>query len=197
LENKIINHLTIVRSNFVFGLQVWALIKNQKTVDVIRYHRIVVTSGEIIAIPPNSSHFLEEGEKFYLASFEGSDIQDFDNAALEFIKLHLRTFVTESFEKIRQFCEEQNESTSLKRQSWYQFARMVRNSLKHNQRWNFNKYDLSLLPIDWNGKFIDSTMNNQEMTWSFFDSFDALELWDEIFSFAERVIDSKKGEIDK
>jgi len=74
---------------------------------------------------------------------------------------------------------------------------MVRNSLKHNQKWNFNSYDLSLLPIVWNGKTIDSTMKNQEMTWSFFDSFDALELWDEIFSFAESIVDSKKGIINK
>ena len=197
LGNKILNHLTIVRSNFVFGLQVWAIIKNPKTVDIVRYHRIAVTNGEIIALPPNSSYFVEEGEKFYLASFDGPDSLDFNHAAMEFIKLHLRTFVTESFEMIRLYCEERNESNLLKRQSWYQFARMIRNSLKHDQRWNFNSYDLSLLPINWNGRIIESTMGNQDITWSFFDSFDALELWDEIFYFAERVVDSKKGEPDK
>jgi len=62
LQNKILNHLTIVRSNFTFGLHIWALIKNPQTVDIVRYHRIVVTNEEIIAIPPKGSYFVQEGK---------------------------------------------------------------------------------------------------------------------------------------
>jgi hypothetical protein len=64
---------------------------------------------------------------------------------------------------------------------------MVRNSLKHSQTWNFNSYDRSLLPLSWKGKVIQASMDGQMMTWDFYDCFDALELWDEMFSFAQTL----------
>ncbi len=131
--------------------------------------------------------YIPEGEQFYEFELAGPKEPDFEHAATEFAKMLLRTFTTESFEKLRGYCEETNQIDLMRRQPWYHFARMVRNSLKHSQTWNLNSYDLSLLPVTWNGKTIEASMNGQIMTWDFYDCFDALELWDEMYAFAQTL----------
>lgn len=130
---------------------------------------------------------IPEGQQFYALELGGPKEVDFKHASMEFAKMHLRTFATESFEKTKRYCESTDQVQLFKKQPWYQFARMVRNSLKHSQHWSFNNYDLSILPVTWQGKTIEAGMNGKEMTWEFFDPFDSLELWDNMYEFAKAL----------
>lgn len=187
LDRIILNHLVGIRSTFALGLRFWALLRNPRTADVVGVHRVVVKTDGIYGIAPGKQMYIEEGERFYLLELTGPRDVDFEHAATEFVKMHLRTFVTESFEKLRGYCESTGQERLFKRQPWYQFARLVRNSLKHSQHWSFNSYDLTILPTSWHDKSIDAEMNGQEMTWEFFDAFDSLELWDDMYDFAKTI----------
>lgn len=187
LSKQLLNYLTLIRSNFSFGLQFWALLKDPKTAEGLQVHRIVVKADGIYAIPPGKSMHIPEGESFYTLELGGPKKKNFEHASMEFVKLHLRVFVVETFEKLKAHCNAIGQDGAFKSCDWYQFARMVRNALAHDQTWRFNKYDKSVLPVSWNGKTIELTMDNTEMTWEFFDPYDALELWDEMYEFAKSV----------
>lgn len=187
LEKTILNHLVGIRSNFAIGLQFWALLQNPQTAGVVKIHRVVVKEDGICAIPPGKSKHVPEGEQFYYFEPGGPKGSNFNHASMEFAKMLLRTFITEGFEKLKGYCESTDQTQLLKKQAWYQFARMVRNCLKHSQHWSFNNYDLSILPVTWHSKTIEALMNDKEMTWEFFDCFDSLELWDEMYEFAKTL----------
>lgn len=187
LSMQILNRLTLIRSNFSFGLTFWALLRDPKTSESLHVHRIVVKADGIYAIPPGNSLHIPEGESFYELALAGPKARNFEHASREFMKLHLRVFVVEAFEELKAHCELGGHVGALKGSDWYQFARMVRNALAHDKNWRFKKYDRSILPVTWNGKTIDEAMDDTEMTWEFFDSYDALELWDVMFDFAKGV----------
>lgn len=186
-ESRILNHLTGMRSNFSFGLKFWGILRDPNIAPIVRQHRIIVKTDGIYAIPPNQSLFIPEGEQFYELLLAGPKEDNLEHAANEFVKLQLRVFTTETFEKIKTYCRGTNTLSDLKQQPWFHFARLVRNGLNHDQHWLFRTYDRSLLPITWNRKTIDESMEGQEMTWSFYDPFVALELWDEIYEFARTL----------
>lgn len=186
-SNQLLNHLMLIRSNFSFGLQFWALLRDPKTAEGLQVHRIVVKADGIHAVSPGKSMHIPEGESFYTLELGGPKKKNFEHASMEFVKQHLRVFVVETFEKLKAYCDAHGHESAFKACDWYQFARMVRNALAHDQNWHFNRYDKSILPVSWNGKIIDLSMNDTEMTWEFFDPYDALELWDEMYEFAKSV----------
>ena len=174
LSKQLLNHLTLIRSNFSFGLQFWALLKDPKTAEGLQVHRVVVKADGIYAVPPGKSMHIPEGESFYTLELRGPKNKDFGHASM-------------TFEKLKTHCDAIGQDSAFKACNWYQFARIVRNALTHDQKWRFNKYDKSVLPVSWNGKTIDLTMDNTEITWEFFDPYDAMELWDEMYEFAKSV----------
>jgi len=188
LSKQLLNHLTLIKSNFSFGLQFWALLGDPNTAEGLQVHRVVIKADGIYAIPPDKSIDIPEGEEYYTLELGGPEKRNFEHASLEFVKLHLRVFVVDTFEKLKAYCESTDKVSAFKDSEWYQFTRIVRNSLTHDQNWRFNKYDKSVLPVTWNEKTIEINMDNTEMTWEFFDPFDALELWDEMYEFAESII---------
>ena len=187
LSKQLLNHLKLIRSNFSFGLLFWALLRDPKTAEGLQVHQVVVKPDGIYAIPPGKRMHIPEGESYYTLELGGPKKKDFKHASIEFVKLHLRVFVVETFEKLKTHCDAIGQDSAFKACNWYQFARMIRNSLTHDQNWRFNKYDKSVLPVSWNGKTINLTMDDTEMTWEFFDPYDAIELSDEMYEFAKSV----------
>lgn len=102
LWKQLLNHLTLIRSNFAFGLQFWALLKDPKTSEGLLIHRIVVKADGIYAIPPGRSMHIPEGESFYTLQLGGPKKKDFEHASMEFVKLHLRVFLVDT--KLKAHC---------------------------------------------------------------------------------------------
>lgn len=109
--------------------------------------------------------------------------EDKEIAVKEFLKMLLRSLVKESFELIKEYCEASNQKPALSKQQWYQFARMIRNCLSHNFKFEFSKYDKGLLPVSWRGKAITAGMDGSFLLLSFFGYIEAWELFKEMNSF--------------
>ncbi|HBR09734.1 TPA: hypothetical protein DD712_00520 [Candidatus Acetothermia bacterium] len=66
---------------------------------------------------------------------------DRDIAVKEFLTSQIRALIKESFELIKNYCYETKQVSKFKAEPWYQFARMIRNCLSHNFKFEFKKHD--------------------------------------------------------
>jgi hypothetical protein len=109
---------------------------------------------------------------------------DRDIAVKEFLTMLLRALIKESFELIRTYAEETGQSAIVKSQSWYQFARLIRNCISHNFQFAFRPYDESILPVTWGSRTMVATMQGQPLPLNFFGYVEAWELFKEFHAFA-------------
>lgn len=110
--------------------------------------------------------------------------QDRDIAVKEFLTMLLRAIIKESFELIKDYSDETNQSALFKGQPWFQFARIIRNCISHNFQFEFTPYDKGLLPVAWKGKTITLALDGQPLPLSLFGYVEAWELFSEFKAFA-------------
>lgn len=111
---------------------------------------------------------------------------DRDIAVKEFLNSQLRALIKETFELLKDYCDETNQIGIFKAEPWYQFARIIRNCLSHSFRFEFNSYDKSLLPVLWKHRTIESNMDGQHLKLEFFGYPEAWELFIEFQEFVSR-----------
>jgi hypothetical protein len=75
----------------------------------------------------------------------------------------MRNCLKETFELVKLYGEETNQSTVVAQADWYQFLRIVRNCLSHDMRLQFRKNDLKRLPVMWSDITIDSSMQGEPL----------------------------------
>jgi hypothetical protein len=110
---------------------------------------------------------------------------DREIAVKEFLTSQIRALIKESFELIKNYCNETKHDPIFKAEPWYQFARMIRNYLSHNFKFEFTKYDKSILPVSWKGRTIDATLDGKHLELKFFGHVETWELFMEYQDFVE------------
>jgi len=186
MADVLVQHLKTIRSNFSAGLYAYCLLCRLKAEDVATGNRVIVGEDGLYCIPRHRDVPAEAG-KYYEAQFGGSPDFNLKRAAMEFAKMLLRNFTLDSFEAIKRYCEEMDQVEKMRAEPWYQFTRIMRNSLTHTQRWNFNRYDLTRLPVTWRDKTVDASMDGHEPDFEFYDWWDGCELWEEMNEFARSL----------
>lgn len=182
----ITGQLKTIYSNFALGLLAHCLIRRIKPEDIATTDRVIIGEDGLYCVPSGKSVPLEAG-KFYEMGFAGSPDFNLDRASMEFAKMLLRNLTIDSYEALFNYCEHTNQLVQMQMQSWYGFARMVRNSLTHTQHWRFHSPDLARLPVTWRNKTIEASMNGHELSFDFYDWWDGCELWNEMYVFAETL----------
>lgn len=100
-----------------------------------------------------------------------------------FGKMAVRTFIKEIFEVVRAYCRETGNTKKLTEQSWYQFARLIRNCLAHDHVFHFSDYDIGLLPISYRDSIITLEMDNKPLPLRNFNHNYALLLFEDMREF--------------
>ena len=147
---------------------------------------MIVGEDGLHCVPKNRQVPSEAGE-YYQVGFAGSPDFNLDRAALEFSKMLLRNFTLDCFEAVKNYCDETGQLDLLRSQPWYQFTRLMRNSLTHPQTWHFRDGDRKKLPVTWRDKTIDENMEGREPDFCFYDWWDGCELWEEMNTFASSL----------
>ena len=111
------------------------------------------------------------------------------NAAVE-TKRNANRFLTrnllkEGFRLTQSYCQENGRESEFTSESWYQFARIVVNCLSHSFTFSFRPYDLTKLPVSYNGVTIDSSNDGNELSMKLEV---LLSLFDEIISFVKNKL---------
>lgn len=75
-----------------------------------------------------------------------------------------RNLLKEGFRITQSFCQHSGTEAQLTRQPWYQFARIIVNSLSHNFRFQFRPHDLKNLPVNFRGQSIDASQDGQSFS---------------------------------
>ena len=85
---------------------------------------------------------------------------------------HWRALIKESYEVIKDFCNNHDLFEELKNQEWYEFVRLLRNGISHDFRFDFSRYHENQFPITWktisinydlDGEFIPSSLLSHEI----------------------------------
>lgn len=159
---ELISQLENAKNNYVLGLAAISLFSNDKAFPILdeshaRFGTYTVEFRQVASLLRKPA--------------------DRDIAVKEFLTSQIRALIKESFELIKDYCEGTNQSPILKAEAWYQYARMIRNCLSHNFHFHFNKYDKSILPVSWNAKTIDISLDGKPLKLSFFGYTESWELF--------------------
>ena len=169
-KEELTSQLTNAKNNYVLGLAAISLFSNEGT------HPILEESHAKFG--PYTVEFKQVKNLLI-------DPADRDIAVKEFLLSQLRALIKESFELIKNYCNETGQSTKFSTQSWYSFARMIRNCLSHNFKFEFSKYDRSLLPVTWHGRTIHASMDGEHLALAFFGYVESWELFRDYQKFVE------------
>lgn len=119
---------------YVLGSQAWVATFNT-----------YVGPGEIsIRSGCNDHVFTIQNPKRLIARYR--DPQVVNDDALNIMRLGVKDAITQSFEMIRDYCDDTNQVPLLRAQPWYHFTRVVRNSMSHNYTLSFRMPNGAVLP---------------------------------------------------
>lgn len=172
-KTELVRQLENAKNNYILGLAAISLFSNEKIFPVLA----------------------ESHAKFGTYTVDFEQVENLlmipanrDFAVKEFLTSQIRALIKESFEVIKDYCEGTNQSSTLNAEVWYQYARMIRNCLSHNFRFEFNRYDKRILPVSWKGKIIDISMDGQPLKLNFFGYVESWELFMEYQAFVRNQL---------
>lgn len=110
---------------------------------------------------------------------------DLTSSLWESWKLSRRAMIKEGYEVTQAYAEAADVMPQLRAQPWYQFARIIRNCLSHDFHFRFNKHDLKNLPVSWEGKEINASLNDADLPSDFLDPHTTWALFCEMTAFVQ------------
>ena len=172
-KKELISQLENSKNNYILGLAAISLFSNEKVYPVLE----------------------ESDAKFgnYTIEFEQVKNLLIEPAAREialkgFLTSQIRALIKESFEVIKNYCDITNQDSKFKAEPWYHFARIIRNCLSHNFKFEFRRYDKSLLPVTWKSRTIDASMDGKLLELKFFGCVETWELFMEYQKFSDNEL---------
>ena len=163
--------LMTVQNNYLLGLASVVLLGNDVTRQALR-----TAGGDFCGFAIN----FDKVEPYF--ALPGQSEDSIRSLAL----LHLSSLVKDGFELTRHHAKVANKLQQMHAERWFQFARMIRNCIAHSFLFEFNSYDLKVLPVTWRGITIDASMQSTELSLSMFGWAQAWQLFVDIRTFAEQ-----------
>jgi len=160
-KQKLVSQLCNSKNNFILGLASLALLADPEAQNLLK-EKSADLSGYSVSFDQVAALF-----------GSGSDRQI---ALEEFAKSVLRCLVKEGHELVTHYCKSKGLYSDLSAQPWWQFSRLIRNALSHDFCFRLKDKDAKLLPLSWQGKTIDESVDGQPLMLSFFGYADAWRL---------------------
>ena len=186
MSDELRGKLRTIRVNFAGTLMASCLIRRQSSESLTAAAgRLIVGEDGFYCVGHDAEVPSEAGD-YYEISVGGSESAR-DRTAMEVAKMGLRNLTSDAYEATFDHCERTGQLEAMQSEPWYQFARVIRNSLTHTQEFRFRPSVLKNLPTTWRGREISASMDGSEVPFTFFDWHVALELFDDIYEFSGRV----------
>jgi hypothetical protein len=107
-------------------------------------------------------------------------------ATNELRKAVLRSCIKEVYEILKSESKTAEQKKALRNAPWYQFLRMIRNSLSHDFYLRFSDYDKQQLPVAWSGLTLTQEMDGAELPMQgFLTRAKVQELIDDVIEYVE------------
>lgn len=135
-----------------------------------------------------SKSFLNKYNKESIPFFKFlSDQKKKETAINNFKHSHWRVLIKESFEMIRGYCNDNDLFSELKKQDWYEFVRLLRNSISHDFRFDFTRYKQEDFPISWKTISIEYSSNGDHIHSSLLSREVVIDIFETMRDFAETL----------
>jgi len=79
------------------------------------------------------------------------------------INLAIKNAITDYYESIQKYCKSTKQESLFKKQEWYQYANLIRNSLSHDYQWDFSYKKKSIFPVTYKKIKITYDMNGTSL----------------------------------
>ena len=110
------------------------------------------------------------------------------NAVYETYESAHRDALKTLFEATKHYCSISRQLERLQSQSWYSFWRILRNCWSHQMTFDFNRRDLSHLPVSWSGVEIKPEHQGQHVSHSHLSKEKLREFLYTTFRFVDREL---------
>jgi hypothetical protein len=172
-RKELLSQIENAKNNYVLGLASISLFSNEKSYPILD-ESVVQFGTYTIEFKQVKNLMITSGDR--------------EIAIREYLTSQIRAVIKESFELIKNYCSETNQTYLFHAETWYHFARMIRNCLSHNFKFEFTKFDKGLLPIAWKSKTIDSSFDGRDLKIEFFGYIETWELFSEFHNFANNKL---------
>lgn len=136
---------------------------------------------------PFSEH--AEAKKFLYIRYVLESDELLSLATNQMRKSVLRNCIKEMFELVKRYGMETDQIKLMRDSPWYQFLRMIRNSLSHDFFLRYKEHDLKYLPITWSDLTLTAAMDGNELAMAgFLTRIKIQELMDDVISYVEQHI---------
>lgn len=169
-KEELVNQLVHTKNNYIIGLAALSVFNSGQAIPLLERHAA--------AFGDYSVTFDQVAELLKKAPEHGIVLNEFN-------KMLMRTTIIESFEHIKEYCQNTNQYPLLKQQEWYEFARIIRNFLSHNCRFIINKYDRERLPIKWGKLEITERVHGKGLEAGSFGNIETWELFQQFETFVQ------------
>lgn len=106
-----------------------------------------------------------------------------DIACKEFLKLHLRALIKESFEVVKQYSKQVSMFDTFKEQPWYHIARLVRNAIAHSGHFKIKQNE----QYQWRNVRLCDQDNGRPLKIEFLGFDGAYALFEEMYQFLREL----------
>lgn len=127
-----------------------SLLKNGKTEEFL--------SQELFILPEGKITF-----KNYVESLEKKSLNVLNEVIKNASRTIARNYFKECYRIVESYCYESKQENLLKNQRWYEFYRIITNSLSHDFKLKFNKKDKKVLPLNYGSFILDNTLEGKRL----------------------------------
>lgn len=168
-KNDLLSQLENAKNNYILVLASISLFSDEDALQILK---------------KKNCQFSWYSIKFSQVSNMMTDKENLEIANKEFLLMWFRALIKESFELILNYSKHTNQyEGKFKKEGWYDFSRIIRNSLSHNYKFEFSKSDKNKLPVVWNNIVINNSMDKSYLDLSLFWYKEWWELFNEMNKF--------------
>ncbi|MGH9439381.1 MAG: hypothetical protein ACRD22_16195 [Terriglobia bacterium] len=175
-REHVLSKINSLRQSFCFSLGAYALLTQEPAMSQVANYNVCVTNKSLTVFQEGHQHKPDSNLSYRIA-FNASLPSD---AALEVVRTSFYAMLAGSFEAVKHW-------ERVRLQSWYHFARHVRNAASHNGLFHFS--DSSGLPVTWRNLTIAASMQDMALS-EFLGWFDGLQLNASMNLFIDRGIET-------
>ena len=176
-----LNQLRHTKNAFVLSLASMRLL-NSESIDLLK-GGIVVLKNDSVIWNSNAADRVGRRIEIPLDQIVATRNSDFQQDLAMFLRSNQRAFLKESFEICRAYSENNPTSLRMTTLPWFNYVRLIRNSISHGFVWIFNKKDKSILPVSYKGKEITFDLEGKEITWEYLYPEDLINFWFEMADY--------------
>jgi hypothetical protein len=172
-KDQVLSRLQFIESNFAIGLCSFAVLN--RDICLKELARMDIGLGSVKFFLKDWAVALEDEEKRRLI-------------LTQFILQIKRILISETFDLVEYYSRKTRNEPLFKKQPWYNFARIIRNTANHNLIFDFSYESKSIFPVIWQGCTIAQEMEGLEMRPEFIPPPSAWYLYQEMKEFISKQL---------